>query len=129
MNFALAGWRSQLLAGVMLGAYACAIVLAPGVPAKAILCAPLIVVPFLWWLLADTSHWLIAFFLSAWLLPPLPVALGNSGPHISLLFAAAGVWMGLICLRSWRLRLDGAALSMVLMLASLCLSLPLALLY
>ena len=129
MNLTLARWRSQLLAGVVLGAYGFAIALAPGFTAKGVLCAPLLAVPLIWWLLADTSHWLIAFFVAAWLLPPLPVTLGNSGPHVSLLFAGFGVWMGLACLRSWRFRLDGAALPIVLVLATLCLSLSMALLY
>jgi hypothetical protein len=129
MNFPLAGWRGQLPAGVLLGTYGCAIALAPGFLVKAVLCAPLVAVPLLWWSLQDPSHWLIAFFLSAWLLPPLPVALGNSGPHVSLLFVAAGLWMGLLCLPSWRIPLNGAAVPILLVLGSLCLSLAMALLY
>jgi O-antigen ligase len=121
--------RSQWCAGLILGVYACAIAFAPGVAAKALLCAPLLAIPLVWWLLSDTSHWVTGFFLAAWLLPPLPIALGNSGPHVALFFAVVGVWMGLAYLTRWRFRLDGAALPIVSLFASLCLSLPLALLY
>jgi O-antigen ligase len=121
--------RSQWSAGLVLGVYAFAITFAPGLGAKALLCAPLLAIPLVWWLLSDTSHWVTGFFLTAWLLPPLPVALGNSGPHLSLFFAAVGLWMGLAYLGRWRFHFDGAALPIVVLFASLCLSLPLALLY
>ncbi len=129
MNAALSSGRTQLLVGAVVGTYGCAIALAPGWPLKAELCAPLLAIPLLWWLLADSSHWLFAFFLAAWLLPPLPVALGNSGPHVCLLFATFGLWMGLACLPLWRFRFDGASSSLLLVMASMWLSLPAALLY
>ena len=121
--------RGQWWAGLVLGVYAFAITFAPGLGTKALLCAPLLAIPLVWWLLSNASHWVTGFFLAAWLLPPLPVALGNSGPHVALFFAAVGVWMGLAYLARWRFTLDGAALPIVLLFGSLCLSLPLALLY
>jgi O-antigen ligase len=48
------------------------------------------------------TSWLTLFFASALLLPPLPIALGNSGPHLCLLFAAAGLVFGIASLTHWR---------------------------
>ena len=129
MNRTLLEGRSHWLAGPILGTYAAAIAFAPTLLGKALLCIPLAALPLVWWLITDPNHWLIAFFLGAWLLPPLPISLGNSGPHPSLLFAVFGVWVGLACLAGWRFRFEGAALSILLVFLSLCLSLPPALLY
>ena len=40
------------------------------------------------------TAWLTFFFASALLLPPLPIALGDSGPHVCLLFAGMGCCLG-----------------------------------
>jgi hypothetical protein len=50
------------------------------------------------------TAWLTLFFASALLLPPLPIALGDSGPHVCLLFAVAGLLLGLASLAHWRIR-------------------------
>ena len=44
------------------------------------------------------TAWLTLFFASALLLPPLPIALGDSGPHLCLLFAAVGLLLGVMSL-------------------------------
>lgn len=49
------------------------------------------------------TSWLTLFFASALLLPPLPILLGNSGPHVCLLFAAAGLLFGVSSLTHWRI--------------------------
>jgi len=49
------------------------------------------------------ASWLTLFFASALLLPPLPIVLGNSGPHVCLVFAAVGVLFGLASLVHWRI--------------------------
>lgn len=46
--------------------------------------------------------WWAGFVASSLLLPPLPFAIGNSGPHLAVLFAAAGLWAGLTYWREWR---------------------------
>jgi hypothetical protein len=51
--------------------------------------------------------WLTLFFASALLLPPLPIALGDSGPHLCLLFAAVGMLVGVMSLTHWRIHLSG----------------------
>jgi O-antigen ligase len=51
-------------------------------------------------------RWWSGFAVASLLLPPLPYALGNTGPHLALVFAALGVWIGVVRLREWRIRID-----------------------
>jgi hypothetical protein len=83
--------------------WAAAIALAPTLPAKATLLAPAILLPLLWWSLQNPARWLTLFFVSALLLPPLPIPLGDSGPHPSMLFAALGLFAGLLWLTEWQI--------------------------
>ncbi len=101
------------LAGVALGLYAALVALAPGFGTKALLCAPLVVIPLVWFILQTPNRWLILFFFSALLAPPLPIALGDSGPHVALLFAAAGLWIGLLRLAEWRFHADFPAVALL----------------
>src|ERR1700677_1083098 len=48
------------------------------------------------------SSWLTLFFAAALLLPPLPIMLGDSGPHLCLLFAAFGLLAGVASLTHWQ---------------------------
>lgn len=50
--------------------------------------------------------WWPGFVAASLLLPPLPLALGNSGPHLAVLFAAAGLWTGLSRWSEWRVSRD-----------------------
>jgi O-antigen ligase len=93
----------NLWIAALLGAYACAIA-AARTPATAVVwSAPLIVIPFLLWILRTANRWLWWFFFAALLLPPLPVALGDSGPHIGIVLAAVGLFSGLLRLRDWQI--------------------------
>ncbi len=121
--------RRELLAGLALGVYAAAVALAPGVVPKAILCAPLIAAPLLWRILRTPNFWLASFFACALLLPPLPIRLGDSGPHVAILFAAAGLAIGFLRLAEWRFRIDALALSILALPAILMASLAPALVY
>ena len=47
-----------------------------------------------WWLLRAPERWIGAFLISALVLPPLPIELGNSGPHVCMLAALAGLMTG-----------------------------------
>src|SRR5271165_6903128 len=87
--------------------WAAAIALAPGLPLKAALIAPAILVPLLWWSLQNPARWLTLFFGAALLLPPLPIPLGDSGPHLSMLFAALGLFAGLLWLSEWQVAPTG----------------------
>jgi len=118
MNFPAATLdRRQAFAGVAVGIYAALVALLPGPAAKGTLCAPLVAIPLLWWILGRPNRWLTLFLLSALLLPPLPMAIGNSGPHIALLFAAAGLFIGVLRIPEWRVQLDGLGAALLALFA------------
>ena len=86
----------------LFGVWAAAIALAPGLPLKAALAAPAVIAPVLWWTFQNPGRWLALFCGAAILLPPLPIPLGDSGPHPALLFAAMGLLAGVLWLAEWR---------------------------
>jgi O-antigen ligase len=92
-----------LLAALAFGGWAAAIATAPSPAAKALLAAPAVLLPLAWWTLHKPARWLACFFAAALLLPPLPIPLGDSGPHPCLLFAALGLFSGLLWLGEWRI--------------------------
>jgi hypothetical protein len=85
------------------GAWAAAIAVAPGIAVKAALAAPALILPAVWWTLQNPARWLALFFAAALLMPPLPIPIGDSGPHPSLLFAAFGLFAGVLWLADWRI--------------------------
>ena len=89
---------------VTVAVWAAAFALAPTIIGKIFLLIPLAVLGLLWWLSGGADRWMKAFFLSAILLPPLPFAFGDSGPHIAPLFALAGVFVIVILLPGIRLQ-------------------------
>ncbi len=66
----------------------------------------LLAIPLCLWTLVTPAAWLGLFLFSAMLLPPLPISIGDSGPHPCLIFAAIGVLAGLIRLEQWTIRPD-----------------------
>lgn len=98
-----AGW----IAPLALGSWAAAIAAAPSLPVKAALAAPAAALPLAWWSMQRPARWIVPFFAAALLLPPLPVALGNSGPHPCLIFAALGLFCGALWLDRWRVARNG----------------------
>jgi O-antigen ligase len=121
-------WREPLL-GASLGLYATVISLSPGLTRKAVLCAPLVLIPLAWRILVTPAFWLGLFFASAILLPPLPIHLGDSGPHIAIVFAAAGLFVGLLRLSEWRVPADWLSITMLTFPAILMASVSMALIY
>ena len=95
--------RNLWIAG-LLGAYACLIAAARTPTAAIAWSAPLVAIPLVYWLLQTATRWLWCFFFAALLLPPLPFALGNSGPHVGVALAGLGLVSGALRLRDWRLR-------------------------
>jgi O-antigen ligase len=93
-------WRYA--APALAGTYAAAIALAPKPAVALALATPLVAVPFAYWAMLKRDRWLTLFFCAALLLPPLPLGLGNSGPHPSLIFVALGLLAGLFSLGEWR---------------------------
>ena len=75
---------------VLLGVYGAGAALMPNPLYGLALVAPLAVIPFVWWILAGSQRWLWLLFAGASLLPPLPFALGDSGPHPAIVLAAVG---------------------------------------
>jgi O-antigen ligase len=105
-------------AGLLAG-YSAAVALTRG-PLQWVLAAPLALVPLVLWILRSPDAWLTSFFAVALLAPPLPVALGNSGPHPALIFAALGVVVGFLRIGDWRFRrglLPGTLIVLFAMLA------------
>ncbi|HWY48100.1 MAG TPA: O-antigen ligase family protein [Bryobacteraceae bacterium] len=121
--------RRELWIGLALGLYATAVALTPGIVLKAALCAPLIVIPISWRLLATSTAWLTLFFACALLAPPLPIRLGDSGPHVALLIAGAGLFIGFLRLPEWRFRADLLGRSMLAIWFVFACSVTLAALY
>jgi O-antigen ligase len=113
-----------LAAGVVLGAAAAAL---PR-PVSGWIALSL-AVPLCWWTLAGAGRWVLLFLAAALVLPPLPLPGGDSGPHPALLFAALGLWAGLLRLPAWRIRPGWLALALVLFCGVLFMSVPLAALY
>lgn len=107
----------MIVAALLIGLWASAVVLSPAPAGSLALLAPAPLLAFGAWIGWSRSNWVKGFLAAALLLPPLPVAIGNAGPHPALLFAAAGVWAGLVWLRDWRIRsATPLAQSMVLLL-------------
>ena len=94
--------RGKCFWTALVGVWAAAVAVVPDLSFKAVLAAPAALIPFAWWTLGRPARWLAAFLGAALLLPPLPVAMGNSGPHPSLPLAAWGVLCGLVWLPRWR---------------------------
>jgi len=121
--------RAESLIGLALGLYAAVVALAPSLTWKATLCAPIIALPLMWRLLRTPNAWLAVFFASALLLPPLPIHLGDSGPHVGLGFAGAGLLIGFLRFAEWRFRPDFLTASLMALLAIVTASLATALIY
>lgn len=81
------------------------------------------------WLMLGTWRWLNALFLAAFLLPPLPLAWGDSGVHPALIPAACGLLSGALRLGEWEFRPGLLGTALCFFLLALCLSVPFAALY
>jgi len=88
-------------ASLILGLWAAAIASAPSLTWKLALAAPALLLPAALWTIEKPGRWVAAFLATALLLPPLPIALGDTGPHVCLLFAALGLLAGLLRLPCW----------------------------
>src|SRR5579884_959771 len=88
-------------AALLIGGYAAAIAVAPTPAAKLALCVPLVAIPLVVWNALSARAWIGLFFACALLVPPLPIQLGDTGPHAALLFVAAGIAAGVVRARQW----------------------------
>jgi O-antigen ligase len=113
-----------------LGIYAALIGLVPDTPFRLALAAPALLIGIAWWVLAGgADRWLLTFLCAAVLLPPLPIPIGDAGPHPSLVIAALGVFAGLIGLRRWRIPATALSRSIILLFFLLLASVALAAIY
>ena len=118
-------WQLVTCAG--LGSIAAVIAAMPGFVLKAGAGAALAAIPLGWWMLREPGRWLALFFLSALLLPPLPVDVGDAGPHIALLFAGCGLLIGLI--HAVPICVDRLAISLCALFAAIAASVAMAAFY
>src|ERR1700683_2813366 len=120
--------RNYWIAG-LLGAYACVIALSPNPRTATLGVALLVAVPLVLWTLQTASRWLWCFFFAALLLPPLPFALGNSGPHVAVILAGLGLVCGALRLGVWRVQRSLLTFAMAVFFLVLLLSTALAVFY
>lgn len=73
--------------------------------------------------------WPLLFCGAAILLPPLPFPIGDSGFHVSVVIAAAGLLAGLAALPEWRIERNSLNLALAALVGALGLSLGFAALY
>ena len=125
-EFRLRAWAT---AGIGLGLYAAVIALAPDWRWACAALAPLILLPLACWSLAEPGRWFAGFCVASLLLPPLPLAVGNSAPYVAIFFGAFGLWCGLARLSDWHIRAEGLTLAMLLFPAALLVSIPFAAVY
>src|SRR5947209_2053913 len=92
---------ARMPVSLLFGVWAAAIAVAPSLTAKAVLAAPAVLIPVACWTVHKPARWLAAFFAAALLLPPLPIQIGDSGPHVCLIFAALGLFAGVVWLGEW----------------------------
>jgi O-antigen ligase len=120
--------RNYWIAG-SLGGYACVIAASPSrAVAAALVLAPVAIALFMW-TLQTAGRWLWCFFFAALLLPPLPLAFGDSGPHVGVALAGLGVVCGALRLPEWQLKRNLLAFAMVVFFLILLCSSALAVFY
>lgn len=99
--------QRRFLVPFLLGTWAAAIAVVPTLEMKLALAAPAVLFSVSVWVLEAPARWMLCFFAAAVLLPPLPIAWGDTGPHPSLWFAALGLLCGLLWLSRWKISLSG----------------------
>ena len=119
----------RLWVAAALGAYAALVAFVPAAGVLLALAALLLAALVCGWLVVATDRWVAAFFAAALLLPPLPILLGDSGPHSCLLIAALGLLAGLARPRQWDIPPDALTGSFLAFFFVLLLGVPLAALY
>jgi O-antigen ligase len=85
--------------------------------------------PIVWYAFCKPKQWPLLFCAAAIVLPPLPLPIGDSGAHVSVVIAAAGLLAGLATLADWRIQRNGLNLSLTALVGALAVSLGFAVLY
>ncbi len=101
---------------ILLGCYAALLALLHDPYYMLAALAPPLLICVAWWTLAGSpERWLKIFICAAVLLPPLPIALGDSGPHPCLVIAALGFVAGALRLAAWRMPFGGLSRSILVL--------------
>lgn len=93
---------SDIALPIALGLYSAGVTFVPWIPLQASLVLALLLPAVCLLVLAGPQRWLSLFFLTALLAPPLTFMIGDSGPHVALLFAAIGLLAGILYRSQWR---------------------------
>lgn len=93
--------RGHVCVSVSLGILAAIAALLMPPVASATVLGVFVLFPGCWWLLLQSHRWLIAFFCALIILPPLPIHLGDSGPHPALIVLCLGLLSTAIHFRIW----------------------------
>ena len=72
--------------------------------------------------LRNPGHWFLGFAAASLLLPPLPLPIGDNGPHLAIVFAAAGLWIGAQGMQQWHLPMNWLTGSALALLAAMAVS-------
>jgi O-antigen ligase len=91
--------------------------------------AGLFVAAAAWWTLGRPERWVWVFLGAAVLLPPLPLAWGDTGPHPATAVAILGFAAGLANLHAWRPGGGSLGAPVALLWFALCASVPWAAFY
>lgn len=122
----IAPWRRWLLPGFAIGTVAAGIAIRPESLLALVALAAVLLAAFAWWAWGGYDRWFVGFAVATCLLPPLPIALGTTGPHIALVAALLGLWIGLAHFTTWRIRNEPLAIALAAFLLVFGLSLSLA---
>jgi hypothetical protein len=114
---------APIWAALVLGVWAAAMAFRPilGAPAAALI--------LVWWTLRTPTRWVALFLGAALLLPPLPIPIGDSGPHPSMIFAALGLFAGVLWMSQWRVPANSLSLAFAALFATLLASVGPAAMY
>jgi hypothetical protein len=94
------------IAAAAIGAWGALVALAPDAWSRLAIASPAFAIALYWAALRIARRWAEWFLFAAVLLPPLPIALGDSGPHPGLALAALGLVAGAMRWRQWRGRVQ-----------------------
>jgi hypothetical protein len=81
------------------------------------------------WTIEQPARWIAVFLVAALVLPPLPIPLGDSGPHPAVLAAGFGVLASLVYATRWRQHWTPAHAAIAALYGFLTLSLAMAVLH
>jgi O-antigen ligase len=81
------------------------------------------------WALAQPQRWIPMFLIAALCLPPLPIPLGNSGPHPAVAVALLGMLAGALHWMEWKRPVPSEAIGLVIYFLVLLGSVSFAALY